>query len=102
MMYKVITTFKKLMLTFLLKQNFASQIKMSHMSYLDLIFTEMTSISLASEHPMELLCVQIVSSSLGQTDTYYIFLHVHVQVHIDNVNIFFLFLLTSSSSKQFD
>ena len=57
MMYKVITTFKKLMLTFLLEQNFASQIKMSHMSYLDLIFTEMTSIILTSEHPMELLCI---------------------------------------------
>ena len=46
MMCEVITTFKKLMSTFLLNENFACQIEMMHISFVNLLFTEMTLVSL--------------------------------------------------------
>ena len=46
MMCEVITTFKKLMSTFLLNQNFARQIEMMHISFVNLLFAEITFVSL--------------------------------------------------------
>ena len=53
-MYKVITTFKKLMLIFLGKQGFVCQVKMRHISEVDLLFTEMNFKTLTSEFAMAL------------------------------------------------
>jgi len=45
MMCEVITTFKKPMSTILLNQNFACQVETIHISLMNLLFTEMTSVS---------------------------------------------------------
>ena len=55
MMYEVITTFKKLISTFFMNQSFACQIEMTHISFVNLRFTGMTSINLQKELAMELL-----------------------------------------------
>ena len=55
MMYEVITTLKELISTFLLKQSFACQIEMTHISFMNLHSTGMTSINLQKELAMELL-----------------------------------------------
>lgn len=47
---------KKLMSTFLLNQNFACQIEMIHIGFVNLRFTEMTVVSLTEGVAMELLC----------------------------------------------
>ena len=46
MMCKVITTFKKLISTFLLNQNFVFRIEIIHINLVNLPFTEMTLVSL--------------------------------------------------------
>ena len=46
MMCKVIATFKKLMSTVLLNQNFAFRLEMIHINLVNLRFTEMTLVSL--------------------------------------------------------
>jgi len=45
MIWEVVTTFKKPMSTILLNQNFASQRETIHISLMNLLFTEMTSVS---------------------------------------------------------
>ena len=58
-MYEVITTFKKLISTFLLKQSFACQIEMTHISFVNLHFTGMISINLPSYIKNDLNCAEV-------------------------------------------